>query len=207
MYPHVGASVTDSGSGVRIHVGVGQRCRADDVESPALQAKSRARNIPSGRWKKRLGRFKMQALTRCDAEVVSTRTQQSVSSRVSSVGRWNVTHGFDSRESSRPATDTRGDGQHTSGAMERYTWVRFAGKLTHCHKTHIAKVSIPLGQSRTCQGGSKCKHAQTAGAKITSKRTAVGQFKGSFSEALESNARIRLGKRTHPALPRHAANR
>ena len=30
----------------------------------------------------------MQALTRCDAEVVSTRTQQSVSSRVSSVGRW-----------------------------------------------------------------------------------------------------------------------
>ena len=32
------------------------------------------------------------------------------------------------------------------GAMERYTWVQFAGKLTNCHKTHIAKVSIPLGR-------------------------------------------------------------
>ena len=31
------------------------------------------------------------------------------------------------------------------GAMERYTRVRFAGKLTNCHKTHIAKVSIPEG--------------------------------------------------------------
>ena len=32
------------------------------------------------------------------------------------------------------------------GAMERDTWVRFAGKLTTCHKTHIAKVSIPVGR-------------------------------------------------------------
>ena len=34
------------------------------------------------------------------------------------VGRWNVTHGFDSRESSPPATQTYGDSQHTSGAMD-----------------------------------------------------------------------------------------
>ncbi len=33
--------------------------------------------------------------------------------------------------------------------------------------------------------GSKCKHAQTAGAKIMSKRTAVGQFKGQFNGAME----------------------
>ena len=42
----------------------------------------------AGQWRKCLGRFKMQALTPCDAEVVSTRTQQSVSSRASSKGRW-----------------------------------------------------------------------------------------------------------------------
>ena len=34
-----------------------------------------------------------------------------------SIGRWNVTHGFDSRQSSPPATHTFGNGQHTSGAM------------------------------------------------------------------------------------------
>ena len=28
-----------------------------------------------------------------------------------------------------------------NGAMEHYAWVRFAGKLTTCHKTYIAKVS------------------------------------------------------------------
>ena len=32
------------------------------------------------------------------------------------------------------------------GAMERYTWVRFAGKLTLCQTTHIATVSISAGQ-------------------------------------------------------------
>ena len=68
--------------------------------------------------------FKMQTLTSCKTKITSTRTtagqfkgqfngantyilrgpksrasaQQSVSSRVSSMGRWNVTHGFDSRE-------------------------------------------------------------------------------------------------------------
>jgi hypothetical protein len=30
--------------------------------------------------------------------------------------------------------------------MERYTWVRFAGKLTSCHSTHIVKVSTPVGR-------------------------------------------------------------
>jgi hypothetical protein len=49
----------------------------------------------------------MQALTLCDAKVVSTRT---------AVGQFK--------------------GQF-KGAMERYTWVRFAGKLTSdCHRTH-----------------------------------------------------------------------
>ena len=30
------------------------------------------------------------------------------------------------------------------GAMERYTWVRFAEKLTFCHTIHIATVSTPM---------------------------------------------------------------
>ena len=46
-------------------------------------------------------------------------------------GRWNVTHGFDSRESSPPATDTHGHGQHTSGAMEE-----MSGKVQNA-STHI----------------------------------------------------------------------
>ena len=58
-----------------------------------------------------LGRFKIQALTHCDANVMSTRT---------TAGQFKC---------------------EFKGAMERYTWVRFAGKLTACHRTHIAKVS------------------------------------------------------------------
>ena len=45
------------------------------------------------------------------------------------------------------------------GAMERYTWVRFAAKLTPCHRTHIAKVSIPVGRWMKVQGKvQRCKH-------------------------------------------------
>ena len=36
-------------------------------------------------------------------------------------------------------------------AMER-TWVRFPGKLTLCHTTHIATVSTPAGRWITVQG-------------------------------------------------------
>ena len=36
--------------------------------------------------------------------------------------------------------------------MERYTWVRFAGKLTSCHSTHIVKVSTPVGRWMKVQG-------------------------------------------------------
>ena len=119
-------------------------------------------SISAGRWNITLtgrvregskcqGRFKMQALTLCDANhehmhngrsvqgsvqwgdggnvwegskykhshtatsKPRARAQQPVRSRVSSRGRWNVTHAFDSQESSQTAT------------------------------THIAKVSIPSG--------------------------------------------------------------
>ena len=45
-----------------------------DIDTTTLQAKSRARNVPSGRWRTCQGRFKMQTLTLCDAKVTSTRT-------------------------------------------------------------------------------------------------------------------------------------
>ena len=42
---------------ISVHVGVGQHCRARDVESPALPTMS-TRNVPAGRWRKRRRRFK-----------------------------------------------------------------------------------------------------------------------------------------------------
>eukprot|EP00964_Phaeocystis_antarctica_P014591 scaffold8060_cov82-Phaeocystis_antarctica.AAC.1 len=45
--------------GVRIHVGVGQRCRAPDVESPAILPIMNTRNVPAGQWK--VSRFEIEA--------------------------------------------------------------------------------------------------------------------------------------------------
>ena len=102
-----------------------------DCDTTALQAKGGARNIPSGRWRTCQGRFKMQTLTYCNAKITSTRT---------AVGQFK--------------------GQFI-GAMERYTWVRFAGKLTSCQTMHIATVSIPSGHWIKFKEneGSKGKHS------------------------------------------------
>ena len=120
-----------------------------------------------------------------------------------SAGRWNVTHGFDSRESSPPATHTHmatvstpvgrwrkclGKGRRRAyrtsrvvmdiaafkvrhsvgmdidttalraarsrsssiGAMERYTWVRFAGKLTSCHTQIWRRSAFQRGPAGSC---------------------------------------------------------
>ena len=77
-----------------------------------------------GRWMKCLGRFKMQTLTNCGAKITSTRT---------AVGQFK--------------------GQF-NGAMERYIWVRFAGKLTTCQTPHIAPVSISVGRWNVTHVGS-----------------------------------------------------
>jgi len=59
---------------VRIHVGVGQRCRAIDGDTPALcKPESGARNVPLGNGGN-VYKFKIQALTSCDAKITSTRT-------------------------------------------------------------------------------------------------------------------------------------
>ena len=48
-------------SPIVVHVGVGQRCRAEDVESPAILPTKSARNVPAGRWMKVQGMFEGRA--------------------------------------------------------------------------------------------------------------------------------------------------
>ena len=57
----------------------------------------------------------MRALTSCNAKVTSTR-----------------------------ATTGQFKGQF-KGAMERYTWVRFAGKLTSCQTMHMQRSAFQRG--------------------------------------------------------------
>ena len=60
-----------------------------------------------------------------------------------SVGRWNVTHGFDSRESSPTAKHTHGNRQHTSGAMEEMS--RQKGRRPAYIK-RLIRINIGVGQ-------------------------------------------------------------
>ena len=157
---------------IRVHVGVGQCCRAPDVESPALQAKNRARNVPLGQWRTCQGGFKMQTLTFCNAKITSTRTavgqfkgqfngameemrQKVQNASTHPLRRHRHEHTHNSWSVQGPVQG--GDGtlhawvrfgarthlelpqrtansEHTSGVMERYAWVRCAGKLTTCHR-------------------------------------------------------------------------
>ena len=66
--------------------------------------------------------------------------------------------------------------------MERYTWVRFAGKLTGCQTTHIAMVSISVGRWNK---RFKMQALTYCDAEIISTRTAVSQFKGQCNGAME----------------------
>ena len=77
-----------------------------DIDATTLQDKKRERVTFHRRWRNCCKRFKKLALTYCDAKIMSTRvqSQQTVSSRGSSGGGSNVTCGFDSGESSLPAT-------------------------------------------------------------------------------------------------------
>eukprot|EP00964_Phaeocystis_antarctica_P032546 scaffold18430_cov61-Phaeocystis_antarctica.AAC.2 len=65
-------------SPIIVHVGVGQRCRAIDVESPALLPTTSTRNVPAGRWMKR-----------CRAiDVESPAMLPTMSTRNVPAGRW-----------------------------------------------------------------------------------------------------------------------
>ena len=83
------------------------------------------------------------------------------------------------------ARNAHSKSQHTSGAMERYTWVRFAGKLTSCQTTHIAMVSISVGRWRKHLGRFKMQALTGCNANVMSTRTTVGQFKCQFKGAME----------------------
>ena len=48
-------------SPIRVHVGVGQRCRALDVESPTNLPTTSTHNVPAGRWIEAQGQFKRRA--------------------------------------------------------------------------------------------------------------------------------------------------
>ena len=49
------------GSLIGVHVGVGQRCRAHDVESPAILPTMNKRNVPAGHWMIVQGNFRRRA--------------------------------------------------------------------------------------------------------------------------------------------------
>ena len=132
---------------------------------------ARARSSSIGAMEEMSGNVQNAALTCCDAEIKSTR-----------------------------ATAGQFKGQF-KGAMERYTWVRFAGKLTTCQTTHIAMISISVGRWRTCQGRFKKQTLTYCNAKITSMRTAVSQFKGQFNNgAMEEMSRQGQKASVHDSL-------
>ena len=114
-----------------------------------VSQKSQARNVPSGRWRTCQGRFKRQTLTSCDVKITSTRT---------AVGQFK--------------------GQF-NGAMERYTWVRFAGKLTPCHANIWRRSAYQRGDG-TLHMSSIRRKAHTQG--ILRTRKAHGQISGAMED-------------------------
>ena len=97
----------DIGSPIIVHVGVGQRCRAEDVESPAILPTKSARNVPAGRWMKVQGMFEGRADIgspiivhvgvgqRCRAEdVESPAILPTKSARNVPAGRWMKVQGM-----------------------------------------------------------------------------------------------------------------
>ena len=80
-----------------VHVGVGQRCRAQDEESPASLPTIRTRDVPSGCWMKVQGKFKMQA--------------RSISGIVVDIAAFKVSHSFDQYATAQDLQAARERGQ------------------------------------------------------------------------------------------------
>ena len=158
---------------VRIHVGVGQRGRAQDVESPALRVKKHERvtfhrgngtrgsiveltschtstcaavSIPLGRWKKGSGRFRKQAHICCLVLVHIRVDQRRFASRVNN-----------------DTTTLRATRAKSSsiGAMERYMrGFDSAHNSRSPATTHHNSEHIPVGRWKTL-------HRVRVGAKLT----------------------------------------
>ena len=69
--------------------------------------------------------------------------------------------------------------------MERYTLVRFAGKLTSCARNAHSKSQHTSGAMEEMSGKVQMQALTNCNAKIMSTRTAVGQFKGQSNGAME----------------------
>ena len=65
--------------------------------------------------------------------------------------------------------------------MERYTWVRFAGKLTPCHTHSHGNGQHTSGAMEEMSRGFKMQTLTSCDATFMSTRTAAGQFKGHSS--------------------------
>ena len=77
----------------------------------------------------------MQALTCCDAEFMSTRTTAGQFQGEFKGSMECYMRGFDlAPELTAYCHNTPQNSEHTSGAMERYTLVRFAGHWRKCHR-------------------------------------------------------------------------
>ena len=101
-------------------------------------------------------------------------------------------------------TDTYGDGQHTSGAMEELSRqgqkvsapkmpdsnTRWCWSALPCPGCRVPDPAVPLGQGRwrNCLGRFKMQALTGWGAKITSTRTTAGQFKCQFKGAMDESS-------------------
>ena len=195
---------------------------------PPLQAKSRARNVPSGRWNVTcvgsIRRKTHPALPQHNTNSEDTSgAMEEMSLKVQNAN----THSL-RRQSHEHAHSSHSQFKDWfKGAMERYIWVRFAGKLTTCQTPHIAPVSISTGRWNVTHGFDSQESSPSATTHIAKVSIPVGRWNVTHgfdsressppatqtygdgqhtSGAMERYTRVRLGTKTHPALPRHTAN-
>ena len=129
-------------------VSVGRFTVFTPTENPACTHTRHTVNS-AGRWMKVQGKFKMQAhiTTGVVMDIAAFKVSHSVgididatalrAARVGQApwGRWMKVQGKFKRLTLTPFCGTQGTQIQFSGAMKRFTWVRFAGKLTPC-QTH-----------------------------------------------------------------------
>ena len=142
-------------------------CGFDSRQSspPATGTHMAMVSIPVGRWKKRLGRFKMQTLTLCDAKVTSTRT---------AAGQFKG--------------QFKGAMDEMSGKFKMRALTSCDAKITSTCTTAGQIKGQFKGRWMKCLGRFKTQALTHCGVKIMSTRTAVGQFKGQFNGAMDESS-------------------
>ena len=138
---------------IRVHVGIGQCCRARDAESPALQAKNRARNVPSGRWNvTHVGSIRVGKLTSCHANT----WRRSANQWGDGTWVW-VRFGAKLTEACH---DTRPAVSIPLGRWKRYAWVQLGAKTHPALPQHTANSELTTGamEEMTGQGQKSSTH-------------------------------------------------